>query len=274
MSVALDAELDRSEFLKRLAGEVLEAFDSIANAARIRLGQTPGGPRLDAFASFNQATSEKAVKALSEIKQGREFDCLKLLQQPAVARLVIADEDNNRETLYISAAGTVDPITVKLCSYMSVKGQLVPLSVGESKIIRLPGGPKHYEIIEKVTFSPIELSAGWDAKPAIVHSDEGAPTTILSLRDLLASFGFSEDDLDALDRMLAEADAESNIVKGLQRSILTAMQLRVQPILDRFQDEIFRLPPRQPHCHPWPTRNRQNHDPHQTIAAKARFRIP
>jgi hypothetical protein len=242
MSEVLDAELDRSELLQRLAEEVLDAFESIANAARRRLGQSPRGPRLEAFASINQATAEKVVKALGEIQQGRELDCRKLLLQPAVARLVIADEDDNRETLYISAAGTVDPITVKLCSYMSAKGQLVPLSVGDFKKIPLPGGAKHYEVLEKVTFSPVELSAGWDAKPAIVHAEQDAPTTIRSLRELLAQAGVSEDDLDALDRMLAEADADNNIVQGLQRSILTAMQLRVQPILDRFQDEIFRLP--------------------------------
>ena len=242
MSVVLDAELDRSELLQQLAEEVLAAFESIASAARARLGETPRGPRLDAFASINQATAEKVVKALGEIQQGRELDCRKLLLQPAIARLVIADEDGNRETLYISAAGTVDPITVKVCSYMSAKGELAPLSVGDFKKIALPGGARDFEVLEKVTFSPIELSTGWDAKPTIIHAEIGAPTTIISLRELLAQAGVIEGDLDALDRMLAEADADNNIFQGLQRSILTAMQLRVQPILDRFQDEIFRLP--------------------------------
>ena len=63
MSVVLDAELDRSELLQQLAEEVLAAFESIASAARARLGETPRGPRLDAFASINQATAEKVVKA-------------------------------------------------------------------------------------------------------------------------------------------------------------------------------------------------------------------
>ena len=85
MSEVLDAELDRSEFLQRLAEEVLDAFESIADAARSRLGQTPRGPRLEAFASINQATAEKVVKALGEIQQGRELDCRKLLLQPAVS---------------------------------------------------------------------------------------------------------------------------------------------------------------------------------------------
>jgi len=242
MPAVLDAESDRLEQLKCLAKEVIEAFESIAKAAQIGLGETSRGTSLDAFASINQATAEKTIKALGEIQQVRELDCRKLLQQPAVARLVIADDDDNRETLFISAAGTVDPITVKLCSYMSAKGQLAPLSVGDSKLIHLPGGDKNYEVLERVTFLPIKLPPGWDAKPAIVHADKGPPTTIVSLRELLAHAGVGEDDLNTLDRMLAEEDEKNNIVQGLQRSILTAMKMRVQPLLDKFQDPIFRLP--------------------------------
>lgn len=242
MPALSDADPDHYGQLKRLAEEVIEAFESIANAAQEGLRLTERGARLDAFASINQATAEKLIRNLGEMQQGRELDCRKLLLQPAVARLVIADEDNNQETLFFSAAGTVDPITVKLCSYMSAKGQLASLSVGDSKTISLPGGAKNFEVLEKITFLPIELSAGWDAKPAIVHSDKGRPTTILSLRELLIQAGVGGDDLDTLDMLLAETDANNNIIQGLQRSILTAMQMRVQPILDRFQDKIFRLP--------------------------------
>ena len=70
---------------------------------------------------------------------------------------------------------------------MSAKGQLVPLSVGDSRKILLPGGAKYFEVLEKVEFSPVELSAGWDAKPAIVHADKGKPTTIGSLRELFST---------------------------------------------------------------------------------------
>lgn len=171
----LDSAVDVSEPLRLLAEEVLDAFESIAAAAAIRLGQTPRGPRLDAFAAINQATAEKVVRALGDIQQGRELDCRKLLQQPAVARLVVADEDDVHETLYISSAGTVDPIRFKLCSYMSAKGQLASLSVGDSRQIRLPGGARHFEVIEKVTFAPVEVAGGWDGKPAIVFSEHTSP---------------------------------------------------------------------------------------------------
>lgn len=193
------------------------------------------------MASINQATAEKVVKNLREIHEGRALDCIKLMHEPAIARLVIADENDNQQELYISRAGTVDPVRLKLCSFLSPKGNLASLSVGDGRTIRLPAGPQYFEVIEKATFAPI-FDDSWDSRPAIVHADVGAPLTIKSLRDLLAYAGVGEDEIDELERQLTEADAADNIVRGLQRSALTAMQMRVQPLLDQYQSEIFRLP--------------------------------
>jgi hypothetical protein len=41
---------------------------------------------------------------------------------------------------------------------------------------------------------------------------------------------------------LAEDAAKGIIFDGIRRSVLTKMGLRDRPILDRYQDEIFRLP--------------------------------
>lgn len=229
----------QSEMLNELAELALAAFENIADAARAGLGVKTSG--LGAMASINQATAENVAKSLRNIQEGREFDCTKLLHEPTIARLVIADDDDNREELYISRAGTVDPVRLKLCSYLSPKGQLASYSVGDYKAVRLPAGTKNYEVIEKATFSPV-FGTEWDSQPAIVHSADGSPLTIKSLRELLSKAGFSSDEVDELDRQLAEADAAENVVAGLRRSTLTAMQLRVQPLLDQFQSEIFRLP--------------------------------
>ena len=227
------------ESLAGLAERALEAFENIAGAARDGLGGRTSG--LGAMASINQATAEKVVQQLQSIQEGRELDCAKLMHEPAIARLVIADDDDNREELYISRAGTVDPVRLKLCSYLSPKGQLASYSVGDCQPVRLPSGIKNFAVIEKSTFSPV-LSEDWDSRPAIVHSLDGPPLTIKSLRELLAKSGFSEGDIDELERQLAEADAADNVVAGLRRMTLTAMQLRIQPLLDQFQSEIFRLP--------------------------------
>lgn len=57
--------------------------------------------------------------------------------------------------------------------------------------------------------------------------------------------GFSEEEIDALSQWLVQGDAEAgdgNISEGIKRDALTAMQLRIAPILDPIQDRIFRLP--------------------------------
>lgn len=227
------------EKLIDLAEHTLAAFKNIAETARKGLGTKSVG--LSAMASINQATAEKVIKALQSIHEGRELDCAKLMYEPAIARLVIVDDEDNEEEIYISRAGTVDPVRLKLCSYLSPKGQLASYSAGDYRAVRLPAGTKHYEIIEKATFSPV-LSGDWDSRPAIVHAKDGPPLTIKSLRELLSKAGHSEDEIDELERQLAEADAAENIVAGLRRSTLTAMQLRIEPLLDQFQSEIFRLP--------------------------------
>jgi UvrD-like helicase C-terminal domain len=230
----------QSEVLVELAERALSALENIANAASAGLGQKPSG--LSAMATINQATAEKVVQSLRDIHQGRELDCRKLMHEPAIARLVIVDDDDNREELYISRAGTVDPVRLKLCSYLSPKGQLASFSVGDYKSVRLPAGTKNFEVIEKATFSPGVFGGEWDSRPAIVHLRDGPPLTIKSLRELLIKEGFSEDEVDELERQLAKDDAANNVVAGLQHSTLTAMQMRLQAILDPYQSEIFRLP--------------------------------
>jgi hypothetical protein len=83
----------QAEILTGLAERTLSAFENIANAATTGLGQKPSG--LGAMASINQATAEKVVQSLRDIHEGRELDCRKLMLEPAIARLVIADDDGN-----------------------------------------------------------------------------------------------------------------------------------------------------------------------------------
>jgi DNA polymerase III delta prime subunit len=47
---------------------------------------------------------------------------------------------------------------------------------------------------------------------------------------------------DILGQLLAEETVKANIIDGVRRSVITKMGLRDQPILDQYQDEIFRLP--------------------------------
>lgn len=157
------------ETLKALAEEVLEAFEKIADAALGQLGIRHSGNGIESLAVVNQLTAQKAVQNLMEIREGREIDCRKLVKEPAIARIVVADDDDRRKTLYISRGGTVGGVPLAFCSYLSPMGQLASLSVGDYRKVRLPAGVKNFEVLEKATFAPRELSEGWDSRPAVTR---------------------------------------------------------------------------------------------------------
>ncbi|MBE2993068.1 DNA helicase UvrD [Sphingomonas sp. CFBP 13603] len=234
--------IDGLDDIRSVAREALDAFGAISTAARSDLGQR--GVHLGSLAMVNEATAETIARDMRERNDQRIGDSQRLQREPAIARLVIADEDDVRETLYISASGTVAQQTVRLCSYMSPKGQLAPLSIGDYRKIALPGGARAFEVIEKTTFRPIDLASEWDSQPAVHFRENLPPLTVRSLRDLLREDGWDEAGIDTVEAWLNDGEAidDDNVSEGIKRDTLTAMQLRIAPILDTFQDRIFRLP--------------------------------
>ncbi len=232
--------IERMDAYRPLAEEVLDAFERIAGAARERLSERRGSP-LDALASVNQATAEKVVKRASENRKGNELDWRRLVGELAIARLVVVDENGRNETLYVARGGTVDPTGIRLCSYLSPKGALASLAVGDGRELALPGGRRWFEVLERATFSP-KPGQLWDARPAVIQDAAGRPTTIRSLLELLREAA-TGDPFDAYDQFLAgRGSDEANVFEGVQRGIQTAMQLRVTALLDAAQSDVFRLP--------------------------------
>ena len=226
--------------LKEVAQEVLDSFGRIASSASLTLQQR--GLSLADLAVVNEATAETIAADMRNRNKERVSDCMHLRREPAIARLVVIDEDEQEETLYISPVTTVDAHGVRMCSYMSQKGRLASLKVGDGMDIALPGGRRWFDVIEKMTFKPV-LDEAWDARPAIHFREKDAPLTIRSLRELLRASGVPDEEADLAVQWLAEDEADSdNVFEGIRRETLTAMQLRVAPILDAIQDRIFRLP--------------------------------
>jgi len=136
------------EDLKPVAREALDAFESIAASAKE--GLSSRGVTLDSFAMVNEATAEKLSAELREWNEDRIGNLQRLRYEPAIARLVIEDEDENLQTLYLSPAGTVPSAKVALCSYMSPKGMLAARDIGEEVEVPLPGGPRWFLLREKL----------------------------------------------------------------------------------------------------------------------------
>ncbi|MGR6772136.1 ATP-binding domain-containing protein [Pectobacterium brasiliense] len=223
--------------IEEIAGEALVQLESIAETARGKLhdGRTLGS---EALASINTMTSGSAIQNLGQISQVNRESYQTLASEPAIARVVAEDDTGNRQTFYICRA---IPLTgfINHTSYRTEKGRLASLPVGAE--LELKDG-SYLTVIERAHLRPNALADGWDSRDTVVEAEHFGPFTIESLRALLTEVAGEEVTEDILGQLLAEETAKANIIDGVRRRVITKMGLRDQPILDQYQDEIFRLP--------------------------------
>ncbi|HDX9154503.1 TPA: ATP-binding domain-containing protein [Klebsiella oxytoca] len=223
--------------IEQIAGEALAQLESIAETARGKLhdGRTLGS---EALASINTMTSSSAIQNLGQISQVNRESYQTLASEPAIARVVAEDDTGNRQTFYICRA---IPLTgfINHTSYRTEKGRLASLPVGAE--LELKDG-SYLTVIERAHLRPNALVGGWDSRDTVVEAEHFGPFTIESLRALLTEVAGEEVTEDILGQLLAEETARANIIDGVRRSVITKMGLRDQPILDQYQDDIFRRP--------------------------------
>jgi DNA polymerase III delta prime subunit len=225
------------QHIEHLADEALMQLESIAVAARGRLldERTLGS---DALASINTMTSGSAIQRLDQISQANRESYQVLAVEPAIARVVVMDEEGEERTYYICRTSPVSGIP-NLASYRAPVGRLASLAIGAK--FTLPNGTI-VEVLERAQLRPAAFADGWDSRDTVVETENLGPLTIESLRALLTEIAGEEVTEDLLGQLLAEETVKANIIDGVRRSVITKMGLRDQPILDQYQDEIFRLP--------------------------------
>lgn len=224
-------------YMERVAEEALKQLDSIAAKAKSELNN-PRAMGFDNLASVNTITSANAIQALGRIDVANRESYQVLASEPAIARVVVANEDGEQKTYYICRTMPISGI-LNLASYRAPVGRLASLSIGSE--FTLPDGIV-VEVIERAQLRPKALAEGWDSLDTLVETEHLGPITIESLRALLTKLDGNLGTEDLLGQLLAEETDKANIIAGLRRSVITKMGLRDQPVLDQFQDEIFRLP--------------------------------
>ena len=235
MTQSLNDESKRH--IEQVAGEALAQLESIAEASKSKLldARTLGS---DALASINTMTSSSAIQRLDQISQANRESYRVLVAEPAIARVVVVDEEGEEKTYYICRTTPVSGIP-NLASYRAPVGRLASLAIGAE--FTLPNGTV-VEVLERAQFRPSALADGWDSRDTVVEAEHFGPLTIESLRALLTEVAGEEVTEDILGQLLAEETVKANIIDGVRRSVITKMGLRDQPVLDQYQDEIFRLP--------------------------------
>ena len=218
------------EFIRSLARDILQQLDAISTAAATQLRESSPRRGDDALAIPSAAGAE----TLRRINyQTREND-RKLTNEPAIARVVLEDDDGQTSTWYICRATPATGFR-GLASYRSPIGRIASLEIGSDHV--LPDG-KTMVVLEQALLRPSRDSHGWDSPNTIVKAQSVDTVTVDSLRALLVE----APTVDILDRVLATERAKAGIVAGIRRRVIDQMTLRDQPVLDQYQDSIFRLP--------------------------------
>jgi hypothetical protein len=224
---------DSREHIDQIADETLKQFGLVANAARTKLEEASGST-VGAIASINTWNSGGTVNRLAHISDELHKSYLQLAAEPAIARVVVENDDGERRTYFICRTTPM----LGMASYRSPVGRLASLPVGAA--LSLPDGT--VEVLERAQLHPESTKAGWDSINSVIEGDNYGPVTVESFRALLESVGVDDLSDDVLEKLLEQDSESANILEGIRRSVITKMGLRDQPILDQYQDEIFRLP--------------------------------
>lgn len=228
--------------LEDIARESLVTFATIAEAAKDHLASAAGGS-LSVPIADNTWTSPEPDRNRRRIDQENADGYRLLSLEPAIARVAVVDEEGSKTTYYICRAAPVSVADkqIKLASYRSPVGRLAALPVGADHTLHRDGHAVSVEVLEYARFQPKSADGEWDARNSIVEGGAYGPLTIESLRRLLER-GEPDIDTTLLDSLLGEESEAENVREGLRRSVIMKMDLRDQPILDQYQDDIFRLP--------------------------------
>ena len=223
-----------------LAEDTLSTFSEIADNAMHKLS-SENSTGADSFASGNTFTGNQAFKTLASIKHSNHEQLVNLSKEPAIARLIVEDDKKKQRIIYIARNANLLLSSGKLfASYRSPLGRLAEVALGEEAKAHLGGLEQLFNVIEKTSLRPIKEAGDWDSSQTQYrHYDKGT-YSIKSLRALLPTI--DSDSADELDQLLEQPEIEGSVLAGISHQVRTAMGLRDQPILDKFQGEIFRLP--------------------------------
>jgi DNA polymerase III delta prime subunit len=227
---------ETKKYVETIAAEALNAFERVSTAAKQRL-HVPPTPASNAFASINTLTSAAAMREYDEISRASREAREILSREPAVARVIAEDDQGQLRTIYICRTTPIQVIH-QFASYRAPLGRLASLRIGSS--ITLPNG-KHFKLLQKALLFPTELKEGWDSEDTILTSEDIRTLTVESLRAVLITTA-DVPEQDLVEQLLAVERLQMNVIEGVRRRVITKMTLRDQPVLDQFQDEIFRLP--------------------------------
>jgi superfamily I DNA/RNA helicase len=233
----------KQQELEELASESLKIMDAVASNAKAKIQNTNLLTHTPLIAKTG-FSDDSAVKKLDSIQKKNIEDFEILTREPVIARVVVLNED--KEEIYFISRTNPSPLSdvnAIFASYRSPIGRLASVPPGEEIELNIAGKSKYFEIIERTQYHP-KYSNKWDSFNNLIENNENKIITIESLLEFIKKTSISKEEVeeDILSGLLDKESEKKVIFEGIRRNVIERMSLRDQPILDKYQDEIFRLP--------------------------------
>lgn len=249
----------RDQALCEVGGEILTALTTVAQAAQRALSDSPSGVSSGVLAnpSNPMVGIGKAERHIEAISSASRENLRRLMREPFVARVEVDwghEGEHGTQTIYFarpSAAGLMGAITdALLVTSKAPLGRLAEHEAGDVAVIEVNGSRREGYICKRSVFQPTQRDVLWDA---LIRKFEAMPWG--DVLELL-QYESMRQALEIIKQRQAGPIAEEDIVGQLIQEVATAelerlrirrkvvdrIALRDQPILDKFQGEIFRLP--------------------------------
>lgn len=192
-----------------------------------------------AFASINTLNSPQQVNSLGKVADTEMEALAALIEQPVIARIQFTNENDEEDTIFITRSTPRSVPGFKIASYRAPLGRIASLAAGDEGTFRFGSTERDLLVDSSARLKPQREHGQWDSKDSEIDIRGLGRFTVGSLRELLEPrVHVEEGELESL----WDDETDANVLEGVRRAILTKMGLRDQPILDRHQDEIFRMP--------------------------------
>lgn len=225
--------------LAKIAEDALSCINSIASDAEDALENYQGLTPVS-LSAVNTFTDQAETDSLSKISRAQFSVLQTLAAEPVIARVTVEGKDGTPKIFFISRVSPNKTREWAVASYRTPIGRLASQPTGS--LVTLPSG-EEVEVIDLVRLHPKKSHDVWDSVNNEYESLEFSPRTIASFLSLISPTKRLDDkDVSLLEKQLAEEASEDVITMGIKRGVIRHMALRDQPILDKYQDEIFRLP--------------------------------
>lgn len=227
---------EQHNHIEKVGRLLLRALDEVAQWADAQLQQEQ---RVD---GPNETARISISASLAEVRQGVEL----LRREPAIARVAVQWQQPSQESMTFlvcrgAAAGAPTVEGLPVASYRAPIGQLAEYEPGEMATIRIRGEERTGKIIERQKWSPSHSNELWDAKDCAYEVEGWQRFIIASIRRFIEDVQRPTTDAP-LDAIYALAEEAENVLHERHRRAIDRIALRDQPILDKHQGEVFRMP--------------------------------